>query len=162
MSSVSPCLLPTAAAEWHPWQPPPAAQPGCRQKWTRPSQRTAPTNSGNRITQITQEMAKEVFLMAQSLRRKECILVLNLQRAIGEWAGSIRGWTLRWHRRSMGCEGAAGRRPVGGAMLSVALTTPSSTPRKELRPRQPCALGGRSPPGPPLAHPEPCCTGLLR
>ncbi|KAM9053707.1 uncharacterized protein AAG666_000726 [Megaptera novaeangliae] len=31
-------------------------------------------NSGNRITQVTQEMAKEVFLMAQSLRRRGCIL----------------------------------------------------------------------------------------
>ena len=64
---------------------PPAAQPGCRQKWTHLSQRPATTNSGNRITQITQEMAKEVLLMAQSLRRRECISVLDLQRVTGEW-----------------------------------------------------------------------------
>ena len=45
----------------------------------------AATNSGNRITQITQEMVKEVFLMAQSLRRKECILVLDLKQVMGGW-----------------------------------------------------------------------------
>lgn len=63
----------------------PAAQPGCRQKWTHLSQRTATTNSGNRITQITQEVAKEVLLMAQSLRRRECISVLDLQWVMGRW-----------------------------------------------------------------------------
>ncbi|KAM9721993.1 LOW QUALITY PROTEIN: uncharacterized protein ACBT57_018809 [Dama dama] len=69
---------------------PPAAQPGCRQKWTHLSQRTATTNSGNRITQITQEMAKEALLVAQSLRRRGCISVLDLQRTKDQLIASAR------------------------------------------------------------------------
>lgn len=36
---------------------------------------------GSRIIQITREMATEVLLMAQSLRRRGPVLVLGLQRA---------------------------------------------------------------------------------
>ncbi|KAB0398680.1 hypothetical protein E2I00_016621 [Balaenoptera physalus] len=61
----------------------PGGSPGCP-AWPHtevdlPLPEDGSVNSGNRITQVTQEMAKEVFLMAQSLRRRGCILVLDLQ-----------------------------------------------------------------------------------
>ncbi|XP_026984854.1 uncharacterized protein [Sagmatias obliquidens] len=56
----------------------PGSFPGCP-AWPHtevdlPLPEDGSVNSGNRITQVTQEMAKEVFLMAQSLRRRGCIL----------------------------------------------------------------------------------------
>ncbi|XP_036728283.1 vinculin-like [Balaenoptera musculus] len=56
----------------------PGGSPGCP-AWPHtevdlPLPEDGSVNSGNRITQVTQEMAKEVFLMAQSLRRRGCIL----------------------------------------------------------------------------------------
>lgn len=65
----------------------PGSSPGCP-AWPHtevdlPLPEDGSVNSGNRITQVTQEMAKEVFLMAQSLRRRGCILVLDLQWVVG-------------------------------------------------------------------------------
>ncbi|XP_054945099.1 uncharacterized protein [Physeter macrocephalus] len=65
----------------------PGSSPGCP-AWPHtevdlPLPEGGSLNSGNRITQVTQEMAKEVFLMAQSVRRRGCILVLDLQWVVG-------------------------------------------------------------------------------
>ncbi|XP_070429715.1 uncharacterized protein [Equus przewalskii] len=56
----------------------PASAPGCpawlRADLDQPLPEDGSADSGNRITQITREMAKEVFLMAQSLRRRGRIM----------------------------------------------------------------------------------------
>lgn len=62
----------------------PGSSPGCP-AWphTEVDLPLPEDGSVNRITQVIQEMAKEVFLMAQSLRRRGCILVLDLQWVVG-------------------------------------------------------------------------------
>lgn len=57
------------------------------------------TDRGNRITQMTQEMAQEVLLMAQSLRRRGRLLVLGLR--------GLRWWE-DWAPQGNGCPAAAG------------------------------------------------------
>lgn len=54
----------------------------------QPGQEDGSADSENRIAQITQEMANEVLLMAQSLRKRGQALVLGLQRVtvVGDWA----------------------------------------------------------------------------